>query len=153
MPDENGVWTKEAILKYVDDKFENMEKQTAINNGHVKEYLSDKIQSQKEMVKITMMASKEAVHKAEMANERRFESVNEFRGQLKDHAATLMPRAEVQLLIDSLNKNIAENRTHIQTQLGANQGKQEVRSSFKDYIGYILAGIAMFGFIIERLLI
>lgn len=35
-----------------------------------------------------------AVDKAEAATERRFESVNEMRGMLNDHAARAMPRSE-----------------------------------------------------------
>ncbi|MDQ5822382.1 MAG: hypothetical protein M3540_13170 [Actinomycetota bacterium] len=40
----------------------------------------------------TSEASAEAIAKAESANEKRFESVNEFRAQLTDQTATFMPR-------------------------------------------------------------
>jgi len=40
-------------------------------------------------------AQKEAVLKSEAANEKRFEGVNEFRGQLKDQAATFITRSEI----------------------------------------------------------
>jgi len=41
-----------------------------------------------------LASAKEAVMKAEISADKRFESVNEFRGQLKDQAATLLPRTE-----------------------------------------------------------
>jgi hypothetical protein len=43
-----------------------------------------------------LAAQKEAVHVANTAAEKRFESVNEFRQQLADQAATFMPRAEAE---------------------------------------------------------
>lgn len=42
-----------------------------------------------------LTAAKEAVTKAEMASEKRFDSVNEFRNSLKDQQQTLATKAEV----------------------------------------------------------
>jgi len=44
---------------------------------------------------VALTAAKEAVTKAEVAAEKRFDSVNEFRGQLKDQQNTLASKAEV----------------------------------------------------------
>lgn len=49
-------------------------------------------------VNAAMQAAQAAVLKAEMATEKRFEGVNEFRAQLADQARTLMPRAEFEAL-------------------------------------------------------
>jgi len=54
------------------------------------------ISAQDKAVQIAMIASEKAVVKAEIAAEKRFESVNEFRGQLADQAATFMPRLEAE---------------------------------------------------------
>ena len=51
-----------------------------------------------------LAAAKEAVVKAETATEKRFESVNEFRGQLKDQASTLTPRDETKMMEIRLNR-------------------------------------------------
>lgn len=51
----------------------------------------------KEAVNAALAAAKEAVNKAETANEKRLDNQNEFRGQLKDQAATLLPRAEADI--------------------------------------------------------
>jgi len=64
------------------------------------------IKAQDKAVQIAMIASEKAVVKAEIAAEKRFESVNEFRGQLADQAATFMPRAEAEQRIAALAEKI-----------------------------------------------
>lgn len=51
-----------------------------------------------------LVSAKEAVAKAEVAMEKRFESVNEFRAQLGDQQRTFMPRAEVAALVNAINE-------------------------------------------------
>ncbi len=52
------------------------------------------IDSQQDKVAIALASADRAVLKAETATERRFESVNEFRAQLTDQAATFITRRE-----------------------------------------------------------
>lgn len=54
-------------------------------------------------VSAALAAAKEAVAKAEAAAEKRYESLNEFRGTLRDQQATLIPRAEVTALLKSID--------------------------------------------------
>ncbi|GAC1497471.1 MAG: hypothetical protein NVS1B6_03140 [Steroidobacteraceae bacterium] len=63
--------------------------------------------AQKEFAGAAMHAAQEAVNKAEAASERRFAGVNEFRAQLGDQQRTLMPRAEVEVLVAGLTDKIA----------------------------------------------
>jgi hypothetical protein len=49
-------------------------------------------------------SQEKAIVKAEDANEKRFEGVNEFRNQLKDQAATFITRSEHDTLVDSVKK-------------------------------------------------
>lgn len=60
----------------------------------------------KEAVNAALSAAQTAVNKAEIANEKRLDNQNEFRGQLKDQAAQLMPRAEADARFLSLEKEI-----------------------------------------------
>lgn len=53
-------------------------------------------------VSAALAAAKEAVAKAEAAAEKRYESLNEFRGTLRDQQAMLMPRAEVSALLKAI---------------------------------------------------
>ena len=57
-------------------------------------------------VQTALAAAKEAVDKAEIAASKRFDSVNEFRAQLADQAANLMPKAEALVLIAALSQRI-----------------------------------------------
>jgi pyruvate-formate lyase len=66
------------------------------------------IAAQDKAVQIAMIASEKAVVKAEIAAEKRFESVNEFRGQLADQAATFMPRAEAEQRMNALGEKIVD---------------------------------------------
>lgn len=55
---------------------------------------------------VALASAEKAVLKAENANEKRFESQNEFRGTLGDQARTLMPRAEVEALMTGVSEKI-----------------------------------------------
>lgn len=55
-----------------------------------------------EAVHAALVAAEKATTKAEAAADKRFESVNEFRAQLADQAATFIPRAESEARMRSL---------------------------------------------------
>lgn len=61
-------------------------------------------------VQTALLAAEKAVAKAEIAADKRFDSVNEFRAQLADQAATLMPRKEVEALFAEQIRQLAELR-------------------------------------------
>lgn len=67
---------------------------------------------------LALAAADKAVTKAEIATEKRFEGVNEFRATLADQANRLMPREEavskfdnMQKDINSLSKEVTDRRT------------------------------------------
>lgn len=68
--------------------------------------LRDALLAQEKAVSAALLAAQEAVAKAETAAEKRFDAVNEFRAQLADQAATLMPRTETQVILDGMNTRI-----------------------------------------------
>lgn len=61
-------------------------------------------------VAAALIAAKEAVNKAELAQQRTNEGQNEFRGQLKDQANTLLPRTEYVLAHAALEDKVESNR-------------------------------------------
>jgi hypothetical protein len=67
-------------------------------------------------------ASEKAIAKAEAANEKRFDAVNEFRGALGDQQANLYPRAEALTQIKVYDQKLEEMRDDI-------GGLREYRSS------------------------
>lgn len=72
--------------------------------------------AQKEAMTTALVAQQEAVLKAERATEKRFESVNEFRGTLDSQQRTLIPRSEVQEIRRALDIEIV-NLTKILDEL------------------------------------
>lgn len=66
-------------------------------------------------VNTAMSAADKAVSKAEMATEKRFEGVNEFRATLADQAATLLPRNEYSVQHGAMLERVES----FQKQLGA----------------------------------
>ncbi len=64
------------------------------------------LESAEKAVNVAMIAAEKAVTKAEAAAEKRFESVNEFRGQLSDQALNFMSRTEGNIRIDGLTEKV-----------------------------------------------
>lgn len=65
-----------------------------------------RFEGQEKAVSAALQAQKEAVTKAEVAAEKRFESVNEFRQQLSDQAASFMPRREAEQRLGVLEADL-----------------------------------------------
>jgi hypothetical protein len=76
-------WTVATLKEHHDAKITALEKQLTLS-----------INSVKDNIAVALAASEKAIGKAELASERRFEGVNEFRATLSDQAATFLPRAE-----------------------------------------------------------
>jgi hypothetical protein len=73
-----------------------VDRQIATHNTLIslREYVDIRFEAQEKAVNAALAASDRAVNKAEMASEKRFDAVNEFRAALADSARLLMPRAE-----------------------------------------------------------
>jgi hypothetical protein len=76
----------------------------------------------KESVNTALMSAQQAVSKAETAAEKRFDAVNEFRATLADQQRTLMPRAEAELMFESINERILLLTESRSRQLGSIDG-------------------------------
>lgn len=105
------------------------------------------IESQADKVALALTASDKAVSKAEGANEKRFEGVNEFRGQLADQAQTLMPRTEAVALNSSLSARIDaslvgldSSLTDLKSRLDRAEGKS---GGYSAGAGALIAGIGV----------
>lgn len=75
--------------------------------------LRDKLYAERDMAQKVAMtaalaAAKEAVAKAEVAAEKRFDNQNEFRAQLSDQAQTFLPRAEGEVRIQRNSERLDE---------------------------------------------
>jgi predicted nucleic acid-binding Zn-ribbon protein len=136
------------------------------------EALAAALLAQKEAVLTAMIAAEKAVAKAEAATEKRFESVNEFRGQLADQAATLMSRIEYSSAhanlvqqIDALTARVSLSVTKVEADsihggqaerlndLAARVGKIEGQSAGMNRSWGIVAAVVGFGLTIVGILI
>jgi hypothetical protein len=71
-------------------------------------------------VQAALQSAEKAVAKAEMAAERRFESVNEFRGQLADQQRTFLPRQEYQVQHEALGEKLEAMAKTLSDRIDAN---------------------------------
>jgi hypothetical protein len=89
-----------------------------------KEAVREAFSAQKEAINAALASAERAVLKAEAAAEKRFEGLNEFRNTLSDQQRTLIPRAEVDVIIrgvlnqlgsveKTLDASIAERQAQI----------------------------------------
>jgi len=76
----------------------------------------------KEGVSAAMAASEKAVLKAETANEKRFDSVNEFRQAMKDQQDNFANKAETNLRLDEMAKRLDRVTTGMETSSGRSSG-------------------------------
>jgi formate-dependent nitrite reductase cytochrome c552 subunit len=81
-----------------------------------------RFEAQEKAVAAALAAAKEAVAKAEAAAEKRFDSVNEFRAQLKDQTGTFIPRTEATALLKSIDEKTRDNEGKINQIINRSEG-------------------------------
>lgn len=88
-----------------------------------KEAVAAALMAQEKATAASIASAQQAVAKAEAASDKRFESVNEFRGQMNDQSKTFMPRGEVITSIAAMNDRIAGLSTRLDKAEGQSQGQ------------------------------
>jgi hypothetical protein len=106
----------------------------------------DRFTAMDEKTGLALTSSEKAVAKAETATEKRFDAVNEFRGQLKDQAATLLPRSEASVEFISLRKDLEELKKSVTMSQGRTSG---FNASWGIAISIALLAIALIGIILR----
>lgn len=101
--------------------------------------------AQEKAVNAALLAAQTAVQKAETAAERRFEAVNEFRGQLADQAANLMPRGEANVLFAGQSEKITALEARINESAGRSKGIDQFWGYLVGGVGLVLAILAATG--------
>lgn len=97
--------------------------------------------SLKNEVVAAMASSEKAVSKAEMATEKRFDSVNEFRAQMADMQTTLVRKSEVDLRFESLEKKVDAAVAMLQLNQGRSTGLSSAGGVLVIIISFLI-GIA-----------
>ena len=88
---------------------------SAATDVSLREYLTSLIDAVEKRSDARFDAMKEAVAKVAEANEKRFDSVNEFRQTLSDQAAQFVTRDTLGALADKLQSGIDRNREDLDT--------------------------------------
>jgi hypothetical protein len=122
----------------------------------LKEYLESRISSVKESSEIrigalekqvlaAMDASEKAVTKAELAAEKRFESVNEFRGSLDDSNKLMATRTEVDEKFGFINEKVERLTKELDSERYMSKGRSDVWGWIGGgVVGLIVALLLMF---------
>src|SRR5580765_8491755 len=103
MPDDPQISLRDHLV----DRIDGLEKQLTLS-----------INSVKDNIAVALAASEKAIGKAELASERRFEGVNEFRATLSDQASTFLPRAEFAVQHAALSSRIEQIDKTVTTFIG-----------------------------------
>lgn len=95
------------------------------------------IDSQAEKVALALAAADKAVSKAEVATEKRFEGVNEFRAALNDQSRLQVTTDKFDSVIDGLNSRIRSLEARIEKGEGQGQGAKDNKSGLYAAIGAV----------------
>lgn len=114
-----------SVLKYIQDLMAERDLR-----------YQQRFEAQTSAIHAALLAAEKAVTKAETANERRFESVNEFRETLSDQAATFISRVEFEALRSAYAERIRELAERLDKTEGRSSG---LTSGWGYLIGAVVA--------------
>lgn len=118
--DESG-WSVDTLKAHIDQRFIDNDKAVAL----------------------ARQADKEAVLKAEVASEKRFESVNEFRGQLSDQTATFIPRKEADSRFEAMTEKVTAVTDRLNISQGAKTGSDVTKADLYRAVGVFVGVIGL----------
>ncbi len=143
----DGGWNIDTLHAHLKSLIDTNESRAIERQAFNDKALTAALAAAKELVSTAQTAADRAVQKAEVASEKRFEAVNEFRAAMDDQQRRLMPRQEVEVLLKALNDRI-DVISEALTQLGSQRiGVKEGWGWAVGIIGLVLAligGIAAF---------
>jgi hypothetical protein len=120
-----------------------MKDQLAASILAAKEAITAANSAQQDSVRAAFASAKEAVDKAASATEKRFDSVNEFRGQLKDQQLLLMPRAEAEVKVKGVSDAVAALQVRMDQQTGRGDGAATLWSILVAVGGLLIGALSV----------
>jgi hypothetical protein len=81
-------------------------------------------------VSTALHSAEKAVSKAEIANERRFESVNGFRAQMADQQSSFVTREEHEAKMEALQGRVYRNESSVERLQGSGIGSRQTMATF-----------------------
>lgn len=145
--EKDRQWTVETALDHVlgivagndkryEQRFEASQKALDAALTAQKEATVAAFAAQEKAINAALASAERAVLKAEIATEKRFDGVNEFRAALDQQQRTLIPRSEVDVLIRGLDEKIAQLTKQADAIAAERKGGQATW-------GYVVGGIGV----------
>jgi hypothetical protein len=104
---DNG-WTLDTLAKHLNEKIDDVEIRTQERFALAKQAIDAALMASEKAISAAMAAAE----KAEVAAEKRFDSVNEFRAAMKDQTANFADRDQVDFRLGSIEKKIESWQGH-----------------------------------------
>ena len=137
---EISGWTVDTLHSHIKRLMEEADLRYQQRAEAQAQGVKDALAAAEKAVAAAMNAASLAVTKAELAAEKRFDSVNEFRGQLKDQAATLLPREEYVARHTALEQRVGRVEA-MQTRIGGRDEGKSANAAMLLAIGALLVGV------------
>lgn len=132
-------WTLDTLRVHLNSKIEGNDLRYQQRFDAQQLAIKDAMTAQKELAAAAILAADKATVKAEDAANKRFDSVNEFRGALSDLGRTMMSRSEAEARFGALLEKI-DGPNGITRQVERNAGKgMGLHAGW----GYLFAGVMM----------
>lgn len=141
-----GISSKERLAR-VEEQIHSLDRivdEKFVTLGTIQKLEADK-------TALALASDRRAIDKAEFANEKRFEGVNEFRAQLGDQAASFITRVEHNSVIDSIKtehtsyvKSMSEKFDDVKTRLDKAEGRGVGLNAGWIYLLGVVAAIGTF---------
>jgi hypothetical protein len=106
---EVSGWTVDTLHSRLLSEIANVREHSNLRDDAIERSIEVAFRASEASIKAALEAAEKAVLKAEGDAEKRFESVNEFRAQLSDQAATFIPRTEAVAFINNLSEKLSDH--------------------------------------------
>lgn len=140
---QNGPWNVETVLTHLTSLIESNDRRYEQRFEASQQAITLGFSAQKSAVDAALAAQNAAVIKAEMAAEKRFESVNEFRNTLADQQRNLMPRSEVDVLMRGIHDKLSTLEKAHDAVLAERQGLKGGYGYAVGVVGFVLTILAV----------
>lgn len=165
MSENTSGWTTDTVHEHIAaritdadrryaERFTAQEKAVVVALATVDKEFHEHLAQVRTETATALGAAEKAIAKAELATEKRFESVNGFRAQLSDQVNTFIPRKEAEQRLDAvigrlnaLETRISESLARVHSRLdlgdGSRQGVTDLRATIFGAAGFVSAVVGI----------
>lgn len=119
MSDSVSGWTVDTLREAVNQRFADQDRLLTERFAMQQKAMSLAFDSADKAVQAALQAAKEATHKAELASDKRFDAVNEFREQQADIITRFLMRTEYNVSHQALADKVSDNNDRLTAQIAA----------------------------------